>query len=118
MQRPATLCHLKKDLMIDAQENFVDTFNWIVDFVNNIRGDGDDDKNKKITVDKTTSDFPIIKFSDDGDIAGSVTVEGTDGVSVEGVTTIKFSSAPDTNIKATVTKDGDVANVTIGVYYK
>ena len=59
--RPAILCKLKKGVLIDANPGFVDTFNWMVDFINNICGDGDLDKGKPITVDKTIDDHPVIR---------------------------------------------------------
>lgn len=61
--RPAILCKLKKGKLIDADDNkgFVDTFNWMVDFINNICGDGDNGGNGPITVDKTIDDRPVIK---------------------------------------------------------
>lgn len=96
MERPATLCHLKKDQLIDTQENFVDTFNWMVDFINNLKGDGDDDKDKKIKVDKSTSDHPIIKFSDtDLSSSSSIRVEGNDGSFLDNVRAIKFVGEDD-----------------------
>lgn len=59
--RPAVLCKLKKGKVLDANPGFVDTFNWLVDFCNNLKGDGDVDRNKAITVDKTIDDRPVIK---------------------------------------------------------
>ena len=38
--RPMVLCKLEKGKLIDSQDNFVDTFNWMVDYINNLRGDG------------------------------------------------------------------------------
>ena len=39
MSRPGILCHLTKDESIYAQKGFVDTFNWMVDYINNLKGD-------------------------------------------------------------------------------
>ena len=36
--KPGVLCTLQKDKLIDSQEGFVDTFNWIVASVNNLKG--------------------------------------------------------------------------------
>ena len=60
--KPAQLCHLERGKMIDTQENFVDTFNWIVDFINNLKGDGEEDNTKHIKVDTKTSDHPVIRY--------------------------------------------------------
>ena len=61
--RPPILCKLKKGKLIDADDNkgFVDTFNWMVDFINNLCGDGDLDKGKLITLDRTIDDRPVIR---------------------------------------------------------
>lgn len=59
--RPAILCKLKKGKALAAHQGFVDTFNWLVDFCSNLKGDGDVDRNKAITVDKTIDDRPVIK---------------------------------------------------------
>ena len=36
--KPGTLCTLEKDKLIDTQQGFVDTFNWVVASVNNLKG--------------------------------------------------------------------------------
>ena len=54
--RPGVLCKLTKGKIIDAQEGFVDTFNWMVDFISNLNGE------EPITVDKKVSDQPKIKL--------------------------------------------------------
>lgn len=41
MAKPAILCKLEKKKLIDTQEGFVDTFNWMVDYINNLKGDKD-----------------------------------------------------------------------------
>lgn len=60
MARPAKLCKLEKGKFIFAQEGFVDTFNWMVDFIDNLKGEDG------IKLDKKISDKPIIKPDDDG----------------------------------------------------
>ena len=55
--RPAILCKLKKGQLIDVQEGFVDTFNWMVDFINNLKCS----KDTGLRVDTTISDKPEIK---------------------------------------------------------
>ena len=36
--KPGVLCTLEKDKLIDTQQGFVDTFNWVVASVNNLKG--------------------------------------------------------------------------------
>lgn len=71
--RPPILCHLKKGKIIDADDNrgFVDTFNWLVDFCNNLRGEGDFDSTKSIRLDRRIDDHPVIRGGGGG---GSVSV--------------------------------------------
>ena len=64
--RPAILCKLQKGVLLDANPGFVDTFNWMVDFINNICGDGDNGGTGPITVDKTIDDHPVIKGGGSG----------------------------------------------------
>lgn len=60
--KPAQLCRLKKGQLIDVQEGFVDTFNWMVDFINNLKCD----KDTGLKIDTTISDKPVIKLADAG----------------------------------------------------
>lgn len=55
--KPAILCKLKKGQLIDVQDGFVDTFNWMVDFINNLKCS----KDTGLTLDTTISDKPEIK---------------------------------------------------------
>lgn len=55
--KPAQLCKLKKGQMIDAQDGFVDTFNWMVDFINNLKCS----QETGLKLDTTISDRPEIK---------------------------------------------------------
>lgn len=97
--RPAILCKLEKDKLLDAQPGFVDTFNWMVDFINNIRGDGDNGGTGLITVDKTIDDRPVIKGGGSGGGAELV-------------------SADDSNVVLTEITSGENKGKTqIGVYY-
>lgn len=129
--KPAQVCILEKDKLIDSQKGFVDTFNWVTSFCENIEGKGG------VTVDKAVSDHPVVKLGDDEDgksggggvYDGLVRVKGTDGSSnmtddewtaataKAHVPLITFSSASDSNVKVTVTGDKRNALVTIGVYY-
>lgn len=113
MNRPGVLCHLTKEKLIDVQQGFVDTFNWMVDFINNIQGD------KGIEVDKSMSDHPIIKLSEDADGVTEIGVQGNDGTSA----TLKkgaliFDTDENSNVKVSVEQSGDDVKVKIGVYYK
>lgn len=138
--KPAQVCILEKDKLIDAQKGFVDTFNWVASFCENLEGkDG-------VTVDKAVSDHPVVKLDDekedDGGDSGSghnkywgwVRVFGTDGSSnmtddeykeatdpwkipYTPVPIIRFASALDSNVKATVAGGPLDATIKIGVYY-
>lgn len=60
--RPQVLCKLEKGKVIDAQSGFVDTFNWMVDFINNLRGEGEEIAgNSDLRVDRTVDDHPVIR---------------------------------------------------------
>ncbi len=52
--RPATLCELEKGKLIDTQQGFVDTFNFAVRAIDNLKG------GKNCTVDWTIPDHPVI----------------------------------------------------------
>lgn len=73
--RPAILCKLKKETLIDANPGFVDTFNWLVDFCNNLKGDGEIDNAKPLSLDRTIDDQPVLRFDKDkakADAAGTI----------------------------------------------
>ncbi len=55
--KPPILCKLKKGQLIDVQEGFVDTFNWMVDYINNLKCSAD----TGLKLDTTISDKPEIK---------------------------------------------------------
>ena len=55
--KPAQLCKLKKGQLIDVQDGFVDTFNWMVDFISNLKCS----KDTGLKLDTTISDKPEIK---------------------------------------------------------
>lgn len=52
--RPAFLCELEKDKFIGGQVGFVDTFNYAVRAIDNLKG------GKNCTVDWTIDDHPVI----------------------------------------------------------
>ena len=122
MARPAILCHLQKGKMIDAQVGFVDTFNWMVDYINNLRGDEDN-----IEIRNPTGINPVVQFV--GEIpeaeggGGSVdltTVDVESGAetTVEGVKTLRIESGTGSHITFYLTDDGEGnATLTVGVQY-
>lgn len=113
MARPGVLCKLQKGKLIDVQEGFVETFNWMVDYINNLKGD-----DKNIQLDNPATTNPVIKFiGDDSGGDGEVTVEGTDGSSATG-NTIFITGDENTNLKSTVKSVDGTIVVNIGVYYK
>ena len=57
--KPAILCKLKKGQLIDVQDGFVDTFNWMVDFISNLAFD----KDTGLNLDTTISDKPVVKLA-------------------------------------------------------
>lgn len=59
--RPPILCRLQKGLILDANIGFVDTYNWMLDFICNLCGDGDLDNDKPIVLDRTIDDRPVIR---------------------------------------------------------
>lgn len=116
MARPAILCKLQKGTLIDAQPHFVDTFNWMVDFINNLKGEGEIKPNEStLVVDRTDSAAPVIRGGGKG--GGELAVTGTDGSSVTG-TKIRFETASDANVKVSVAAgSGGEIVATVGVYY-
>ena len=52
--KPATLCQLQKDKFLGGQVGFVDTFNWAVNAISNLKG------GKNCSIDWTTPDRPVI----------------------------------------------------------
>lgn len=62
MARPGILCKLQKGTLIDAQPNFVDTFNWLVEFVENLKGEGEvNPARSRIVIDRTDTARPVIR---------------------------------------------------------
>ena len=120
MARPGTLCKLEKGKMIDAQVGFVDTFNWMVDFINNLRGDGD-----KIDITNPTGTNPVVRFvadkaeSEEGggiDLA-VVDVDSGSPTSLEGVSNLTIQSAQDSHVTLSLGGGSDAATLSIGVHY-
>ncbi len=92
--RPGSVCKLEKGKLIDSQQGFVDTFNWLVDFCSNLNGDGE-----RIEVDKSMSDAPVVRYVKEEDGGGGV----------------EYVAGDDTNIVFTPKGDGKTA---IDVYYR
>ena len=89
MARPPVLCKLEKGKVIDAQPGFVDTFNWMVDFINNLIGEGEEIAGKSdLRVDRTVDDHPVIRGGGKGGGGGKDYIPGDD-------TNIVFSPLPE-----------------------
>ena len=122
-QKPDNVCKLEKGKMIDANEGFVDTFNWMVDFICNLKGDKDENpESGTLSVDRTVSDFPVIRSGEADESegkAGEITVVGTDGTTAVCKTgKITFASATNASVVVTPSADADGnVTVTVGVYY-
>lgn len=59
--KPAIATKLKKGKLLDVQQGFVDTFNWLVDFCSNLKGEGELGTKKGVVVDRKISDRPVIR---------------------------------------------------------
>ena len=122
MARPAILCHLKKGQMIDTQVGFVDTFNWMVDYINNLRGDG-----SNIDIENPVGTNPVVRFIGEipeGEGGGgsvdltAVDVESGAETTVEGVKTLRLESGVGSHVTLNLTDDGEGnATLVIGVQY-
>lgn len=116
--RPNRLCNLETGKLIDSHKGFVDTFNWLKDYINNLRGD-----DNMIEVDTSASDHPIIKFIGK-DQQGSqpeentIDIYGTDGNKAICKGVMKFIAGNDSNVKiiATNNDDGEV-ELKVDVFY-
>lgn len=95
--KPANPCYLKNGKAIGAQKDFAATFNWLVDWVSNIRGV----KGVKIE-DSPDTAHPKISLSDDKDGGG-----GGGGGDIELVA--------ETGCNVTFRKDG--GKIYVGVYW-
>ena len=88
----------------------------MVDFIDNLKGDGDLNHSKNITLDKSDTVHPVIRMNGNGG-GGAVTVVGTDGSSATG-SNVKVVGGLDTNLSSSVSLSGDTVVVAIDVYYK
>ena len=116
MAKPATLANLEKNKLIDVQANFVDTFNWIKDFCNNIEA------KKPLKLDLTNDSHPIIKLTDDIGALDKVICVDKDGEKTENkerITQLTFKSGEDSNLSFRLEENlsGNV-DIVVDVYYK
>lgn len=113
--RPMVLCKLEKGKLIDTQENFVDTFNWMVDYINNLRGD-----NSNIEITNPTTNNPVIRLMAVGDEEGGdfngILIKGIDKDGAESEATalssITFTTGDDSRESFVITDEGD-GNITV-----
>lgn len=109
--------------------DFVEAWNWLVDFVSNLKGDADlSPKTGSIKIDKSNPNNPVIRFHNSNSNDGTISVTGTDGETVVG-SSIEFVSSEDSNVtviaelkKKESTGDGeeeltDTIVCKVGVYY-
>lgn len=122
MARPPILCVLEKGKIIDAQEGFVDTFNWLVEFCGNLKGEGEEAANTESTLklDRTDESHPVIRGAGKGG-SGELTLIGNDtGATSATCRTGRITFATANNSAVVVTPSADAsgnATLTIGVYY-
>lgn len=90
--RPAQICQLEKGKLVDTQQGFVDTFNWVAQSVANLQG------GENCEVSWTLPDHPTIDVNIDD--------EGDGGGSGGGITSAVYDVIEDTKEVGGVTKDG------------
>ena len=145
--KPPVTCRLVKGKLIDVQENFVDTFNWLVECASKVKGvsgitiTGIDTGNPKVKLNLSLGDGLKLSAKNvkDGGMElslnleagdgieigkgkkGALKITGTSGISVgdeTGCKGIKFESEDDSNVTFEISKGSDdVATVKVGVYY-
>lgn len=135
--------HLQKGKLLDAQEGFVDTFNWIVDSLQNLCGDGE-----YINITGKDKATPMVSYNPPADNeeeepdppeppdptdpidwaliieliellagGGEVTIQDANDNSVTG-SVIQLESGNDSNIHFNLSKDSDgVIHVAVDSYY-
>lgn len=119
-RKPPILAELQYDRALAAVPHIVESFNWLINYVANLKGkDG-------INIEDSDTDHPTISINIEGQ--DGITVEKTeDGITIKGgsggggvksvneaVGDVKFVSADDSNL--TFTKDGD-DKIIVGCYY-
>lgn len=98
------LTKLKEGKSIGAFPGFVKTFNYLVDFIQNLKGEGELDKSKKLVVDRTVEDHPVVRGG------------GGDEVNAETMT-MHLVSGASSNVRFSKTATADGWRVAIDVYY-
>lgn len=89
--KPGILCKLYHGRAIAAFKGFVDTFNWLVDFCNNLKGaDG-------IKIDTKDPDHPVIRI-DKEVVVGDISDKGVLDVNVAGLMQRKKTKPDDPEI--------------------
>ena len=124
--KPAFVVSLVKGRIVDAVVGFVDTFNWLLSFVLNLKvGSGLSLTDSEIGMPKISLKLKAgdgISFKEDEE--GAVVVKAESGASLtvgecENVKKIVFASAEDSNVTFDVAEDEEgTVTVTVGVYYR
>ena len=110
--KPAQICQLEADKLIDVQRGFVSTFNWLASALSHLKG------GEHCEIDWTIPDHPIINVTLDDSEGGSsgggdVQMIGTDGSTYTGPV-FTFASASNANVRVHITDSGEIQ---LGAYY-
>ena len=112
MAKPAVLAQLEKNKLIDVQENFVDTFNWIKDWVNNI------EVRDPLELDLTNDTKPILKLEAIDKIQ-CIDKDGSITETKSPIKTLVLKSGDDSNLSFKVSQDlSGNTTIFVDVYYK
>lgn len=110
MAKPAVLAQLEKNKLIDVQENFVDTFNWIKDWINNI------EVRDPLELDLTNDTKPILKSNTK---IQCIDKQGNITETKSPIKTLTFKSGEDSNLSFKVGQDlSGNTTIFVDVYYK
>lgn len=109
--KPGVLCTLQKDKLIDSQAGFVDTFNWVVASVNNLKG-GQNCEISWPATDTPQVDAKASESEGGGGGGGAVKFTGTTGTTDEDSS---FTFSKQSNCNITITCSG--TDIKFGVYY-
>lgn len=111
--RPDQLCHIEKGKTMSAQEYFADTFNWGFAWIDNLKGEGEEEAKESeepdgLYIDRKVDDHPVIRggkirITDNQD--EPVTVRTRD---------IRLMSGDSSNVKFILT-NGDDGKLTVKV---
>lgn len=105
IQKPSKPCHLEKGKVIDVASGFVDTFNWLAEFVYNLKAaDG-------VRLDLQSPSNPVLRGT-----GVSQKVTGTDGTETDpekSADGLVVQSAADSNIVVTCADNV----ITVAAYY-